>query len=80
MVMYQGINDEFMPLYKEHFQALVGLPAAAFASTFIILILKITEGPIEFSGLGFNFKGASGQVVLWVFCYLAIVGSIKLLW
>ena len=80
MVMYEGIDNEFLPLYKEHFQALVGLPAAAFAATFIILIFKISEGPIEFSGLGFQFKGASGQVVLWVFCFLAIVGSIKLLW
>jgi hypothetical protein len=35
---------------------------------------------IEFEAAGFKFRGASGPVVLWIFCYLAIVTSIKLLW
>jgi hypothetical protein len=44
------------------------------------MFLEQTSGPIEFEGLGFKFKGASGPVVLWVFCFLAIAGAIKLVW
>ncbi len=38
-------------LYKDHFSAIVGLPAAAFISTFLILLLKVSE------------KGASGVYI-----------------
>lgn len=44
------------------------------------MLLEQVHGTIAFEGLGFKFRGASGPVVLWVFGYLAIVGSIKLLW
>lgn len=81
MVFIDGINEEFLQLYKDHFPALVGLPAAAFLATFIILLLQIVrKQPIEFEVLGLKFKGSSGEVVLWVLVYLSLVVSIKLLW
>ena len=67
-------------MFIKHFAAIVGLPGAAVAALFIVLMLEQTHGIIEFEGLGFKFHGASGPVVLWVFCYLAIVASLKLLW
>jgi len=45
-----------------------------------VVFLRQTDGPIEFNGLGFEFKGASGQVAMWVVCFLAIAGAIKFLW
>lgn len=81
MVFIDGINEEFLQLYKTHFTALVGLPAAAFLATFLILLLQIVrKQPIEFEVIGLKFKGTSGEVVLWVLVYLSIVVSIKLLW
>src|SRR5688572_13345391 len=75
------MNPEFLDLYKSHFSAIVGLPAAAFISTFLILLLKMVEKePLEFDVLNIKFKGTSGEIVLWVFIYLSIVASIKILW
>ena len=63
-----------------HFAATVGLPSAALASLCLVMFLEQASGPIEFEGLGFKFKGASGPVVLWGFCFLIMVGAIRLDW
>lgn len=65
---------------QQHFAATIGLPAAALVALCIVLFLEHTSGTIEFEGLGFKFKGASGPIVLWVLCFLAIAGAVKLLW
>ncbi|MEX3690333.1 hypothetical protein AB3X91_17555 [Paraburkholderia sp. BR14263] len=70
-------------LYKialDHFPVAIGLPAAVLASLCIVVFLESSSGPIEFEGLGFKFKGASGPIVLWVFCFLAITAAIKILY
>ena len=68
-------------LVEQHFSAIIGLPMAALASFVIVVFLKQTsEQPIEFEGLGFKFKGPSGEVVLWLMCFIGIVLAIKLLW
>ena len=64
----------------DHFAAVVGLPFASVGSLFLVLLLRYSAGPIEFEGLGFKFKGASGPIVMWVLCFLATVSAIKLLW
>ncbi len=65
---------------EKHFSAIVGVPVAAALSFFLVVYLRQTEGPIEFSGLSFQFKGPSGQLAMWVVCFAAIAGAIKLLW
>lgn len=65
---------------EEHFAAVIGLPLAALLAAFIVVALRFSEGPVKFEGLGFKFEGASGQVVLWVFCFLAIAGAIRVMW
>jgi hypothetical protein len=67
-------------ILKDHFGAIVGMPVGAAIAFFLVVFLRQTEGPIEFEGLGFKFTGASGQVAMWVICFLAIAGAIKLLW
>jgi hypothetical protein len=67
-------------LLKDHYAAMVGLPAGAAVSFILVVLLRQTEGPIEFEGLGFKFKGAAGQVAMWVVCFLAFAGAIKLCW
>ncbi len=69
-----------MDVLKEHTAAVLGLPLAAIAAFALVLVLETKSGRIEFEGFGFKFCGASGEVILWVICYLAIVSSIKLLW
>ena len=69
-----------MTFDQKHFAAVIGLPMAAIASLFIVLVLEYVSGQIEFEIQGVKFKGGAGQIVFWIFCFLSIVLSIKLLW
>jgi len=53
---------------------------AASLALMLVLLLNFTLGPIEFNGLGFSFKGASGPVVLWVLCFLAIIAGLSVIY
>ena len=66
---------------NEHYAATIGTPLSALTAFCIVVLLQImNQGPIEFEALGFKFKGASGPVVLWIFCFLAVVAGFSLLW
>jgi hypothetical protein len=65
---------------SKHFLAVTGLPLSAIAATVVISMFRVTAGRIEFKALGFQFRGASGPVVLWVFCFLAFVAALRILW
>jgi len=67
-------------LVREQFPALILLPMSALGALCIVLLLRLSSGPLEFKVIGFEFRGASGQVVLWVVCFLAMIASVKLLW
>jgi hypothetical protein len=73
-------TDWVLPLAKEHFAATIGLPFAALAALCLVILLEITTGTIEVKGLGFEFKGAGGPLVMWIFIFLSIASAIKLLW
>jgi len=80
LIFIAGINPEFLDLYKKNFLVLIGLPLAAIVSLFLVLILEYSRGPIEFSALGFSFKGASGPLIMWVICFLSTAVAFKILW
>jgi predicted membrane protein len=67
-------------MISDHFAAVVLGPASATAAFVVVTAFRQTEGPIKFKGLGFEFEGAAGPVVLWVVCFLATVAGIKLIW
>src|SRR5262245_9776531 len=67
-------------LLTRHYAGMVGVPLSAVTAFCIVSLLKVTNGPIEFEAPGFKFRGASGPIVLWVFCFLAIVLAFKFLW
>lgn len=68
-------------ILTNNFPSVVGLPMAAVGSFIIIVLLRQTNrGPIEFEGLAFKFRGASGPVVLWVVCFAVISIAIRMLW
>ena len=67
-------------LAQQHFAATVGLPFAALAALSLITLLEITTGTVEVKGLGFEFKGAGGPIVMWICSFLAIAAAIKMLW
>lgn len=69
-----------MDQIKSNFAGTVGVAFAALAALFVVLLLQYTVGHIRLKGLGFEFEGASAPTVLWVFCFLAIVAGMKMLW
>jgi hypothetical protein len=70
----------FTRVLEAQFAACIGVPLSAISAACIVLLLKATTGPIEFEALGFKFRGASGPIVLWIFCFLAIIAGMKMLW
>ena len=79
--IYGMIREEWVEeLVKQHFAATIGLPSAALAALLLVTILEINAGKIEFKAYGLEFKGASGPIVMWVFCFLAIALAIRWLW
>lgn len=67
-------------LVVKNFTVIIGLPFAFIASFIVVALFRQGDAPMEFKGLGVDFKGASGEVILWLFCFLAISGAIKMLW
>ncbi len=78
-VVKVGLTD-WKSVLEGHFPAIIGLPGAAVVAFTLVVFLRQTDGPLEFEGLGFKFKGASGQVAMWIACFLAITLAIKALW
>ena len=74
------VYRNFDIIVRKHFAATVGLPLGAIGAFCIVYIFEYSTGVIEFEGLGFKFKGASGPIILWLLCFLGIVMGIKLLW
>lgn len=73
-------TSELFEVMVTHFAAVVGLPCAALAALGLVMFLEQTSGAIEFEGLGFKFKGASGPIVMWVISFMAMTTAIKILW
>jgi hypothetical protein len=67
-------------LLRGYFPAIFGIPGAIIVAFVIVVFWRLTDGPVEFEGLGFKVNGAAGQIVMWVVCFLAIAGAIKLVW
>lgn len=67
-------------LTKKQFGAMILVPMAALMALCVVIILEWTAGDIKFKGLSFEFEGASGPIVLWVFCFLAIVAALRAFW
>jgi len=84
-VMWQAATGKpgegwLIAIIQAHFAATVGLPAGALIAMAVVQFLEFSSGPIEFEGLGFKFRGASGPVVLWMMCFLAVAAAIRLVW
>jgi hypothetical protein len=77
-------ENRFDPVLSElvvkKFAAIIGLPFAFIASFVVVALFRQGEKPLEFDGFGLRLKGAAGEIVLWILCFIAIIGAIALLW
>ena len=85
-LIYQSIfggaasDNWFLRMVQEHPAATIGIAMSAITAFCLVALLEIARGPIELEAMGFKFKGASGPVILWVFCFLAMIFGVWLLW
>ena len=68
------------PLLQDKPQVALFIPLAALASFCNVLILKITDGPIEFEAFTIKFSGAAGPMIMWVMSFLSLCFGITMLW
>lgn len=75
------LNDATLrTLLTAQVRTFVGVPLSAIAGFCIVVVLENQSGPVEIGGFGLKFRGAAGPVMLWIFCTLALVACIKMLW
>jgi hypothetical protein len=65
---------------KRNLATIGGLPFAFITAFAIVALFRQAETPLDFDGFGLKMKGAAGEIMLWVICFVAISGSIALLW
>jgi hypothetical protein len=81
VVLWQERYDPVLTeIVSRNFAAIIGLPRAAMAAFVVVALFRQDERPLEFEGFGFKFRGASGEIVLWIACFGAITGAIYVLW
>jgi len=73
-------DPELTSLVMNNFPAIIGLPFAAVAAFIVAAVFRQSETPLEFEAVGVKLKGAAGELVLWIACFLAIVAGIRVLW
>jgi hypothetical protein len=68
-------------ILQQHYAASVGLPAAAVLAFLIVVTFEARFDAIEMEFFRIvKFKGASGPIILWAFCFLTMACCIRLLW
>jgi hypothetical protein len=75
-----GMRGYFDDVFLRHIATLVGLPSAAMAALGLVILLRTVAGQISVKFLGMEFKGASGPIIMWILCFLAITFAIKYTW
>lgn len=78
---YNSLGDRFIvDLTKKQFGAMILVPLAGLMALCVVIILEWTAGQIKLKVPGFELEGASGPIVLWVCCFLAIVAAFRAFW
>ena len=67
-------------ILKKHFAAVVIPPLMMVGAIMVVVSLRISEGPIKFKILGFEFEGASAPIIMWALVYMIFLASVQLLW
>jgi hypothetical protein len=78
---YNAINGGWIiELTQKQFGALILVPMAALMALCMVIILEWTTGNIKMKVPGFELEGASGPILLWVCCFLAIIAALRAFW
>lgn len=76
-----GISqDVWLNLARDQFPLVIGLPGSASIALFVVLVLRISSGPITLELGSVKFAGAAAPIVFWLFCFLALATMVEVLW
>jgi magnesium-transporting ATPase (P-type) len=78
-LIFRG-NTWLHPIMKQHFAALFGVPIAAVTALAVVMVLRISSGQLVFKVWVFKVRGAAGEALFWVLCFLSIVLALYLLY
>lgn len=67
-------------LLRNHYAAIIGLPAAAAGAFVLITLFRQVSGDIRVELWGLKLEGAAGPLMFWVICFLVIALAIKMVW
>lgn len=67
-------------IIEKHFAAIVLPPLMMVGAIVVVVALRMSEGPIKFKILGFEFEGASAPIIMWVLIYLVFTLTVKIFW
>jgi hypothetical protein len=80
-VLYTGVLEGvWLPIFRDHFLMIGGIPIAVIVAAGVVQFFRGVHGPVEIKIPGVQFSGATGPVLLWILCFLAIAWAIKYLW
>jgi hypothetical protein len=80
-VLYDGYNHgAWIRVFEEQFVSVVGIPFCIIVAVGVVQFFRGLHGPIEFQAGPMKFAGATGPVILWILCFLALVSAMKILW
>jgi hypothetical protein len=77
---YFMYDETIIDLSYRHFASIFGLPSAAAAALIVVLVTRSISGEMNVEFLTFKFKGAAGEAIIWIFCFLSIVYAIQITW
>lgn len=74
-------NAEWLiQIMKQHYAAVIIPPLMMVGSLVVVIALRMSEGPMKFKLLGFEFEGSSTPIIMWVLVYLVMTLSVTILW
>jgi len=73
-------SGDLLKIARDHAPAVIGVPWSGGSAFIVVLVLRTSFGAIDFKILGVEFKGASGPIIMWVFCFLVEILAIKTLY
>ncbi len=73
-------NIELNNILEKHILVTIGIPLAIMTFATIVAIFEVQSGSVEFQIFDIKYKGAAGQIIMWVIVFLVIVAALKILW
>ena len=79
-IFFGSLRSVVFGMAQQHYATVVGLPCSGLGALFIVLLLRNVAGAIQFKVFGLELKGASGPIIMWILCFLALTLAMVKTW